>query len=455
MISLHHHARPLVSLVLDTIVLCLGFVLAYAAIFLIIRDRSFVWDLWLLESGRETLLLIVFQMATMFFLGGYDFSLRVFLARRLSRRVIGLVIGTILGIFCLVFVLLAQDIHRLAILLQVSFAIVGLTLSSILARRLMLRLGHRSTAVIVTETTKGKELAQELLSFAQPQYNKLAMVSAEEFEKAPRSQALSTDNAGNYVFELAGGKTEALWLEHAVEAQSLTDIVTDLDGFYTQLTGHPHSDCTGAHAIAAAITNENLQSFSFRITQRIRDFLISAVALTFAAPLCAIIAIAIKLDSKGPILFVQERLGQFKRPFLCLKFRTMVNNAEAESGPRWATIGDPRVTRLGKFLRKSRLDELPQLLNVLRGDMNIVGPRPIRDHFARQYKEAIPSFDLRFLVKPGLTGWAQLRHRDQSSFEEQLEKFGYDIFYISQASHDFDFSIMIGTAKILIRRTGI
>ena len=191
-----------------------------------------------------------------------------------------------------------------------------------------------------------------------------------------------------------------------------------------------------------------------RRIKRLLDVAVASAALVLLAPLLCLIALAIKLDSAGPVLFLQERLGQWRRPFFCLKFRTMCQDAERHTGPVWAAADDPRVTRVGRFLRKSRMDELPQLINVLRGEMSMVGTRPIRSYFAEQLADVIPFSDLRFLEKPGLTGWAQVKYRYSSSFTEQVEKFYFDYYYIRNRSLALDLYIMFLTASVVVRMKG-
>jgi len=188
--------------------------------------------------------------------------------------------------------------------------------------------------------------------------------------------------------------------------------------------------------------------------KRTLDVVLATAALLLLAPLFGLIALAIKLDSAGPVFFVQDRLGRRRVPFGCLKFRTMCEDAERQTGPVWASVDDPRITRVGRFLRKSRMDELPQLINVLRGQMSIVGTRPIRHYFADQLAELIPFYELRFLEKPGLTGWAQVRYRYSSSFTEQIEKFYYDYYYIRNRSIFLDLYIMLITVAVMVRMKG-
>jgi lipopolysaccharide/colanic/teichoic acid biosynthesis glycosyltransferase len=162
-----------------------------------------------------------------------------------------------------------------------------------------------------------------------------------------------------------------------------------------------------------------------------------------------IVAALIKLDSRGPVFYSQERVGLNGRNFKMLKFRTMRNDAEA-AGVKWAQKDDPRVTRLGKYLRRFRVDELPQLINVLRGEMGVVGPRPERPEFVARLRTQIPYYDLRTLVPPGITGWAQIRYPYAASLEEAREKLQYDLYYIKHLSLFLDIVILFHTAKVVL-----
>src|SRR5438876_4931433 len=167
-----------------------------------------------------------------------------------------------------------------------------------------------------------------------------------------------------------------------------------------------------------------------RILKRVCDVALGTVALGLMLPVMLVIALAIRLGSPGAILYRQERMGIDGRRFGMLKFRTMGVDAEADTGPRWAIRDDPRRTRVGVFLRRTSLDELPQLLNVLRGDMSLVGPRPERPSFVEELSRTIPFYYLRHSVKPGVTGWAQVNYRYGSSVEDSVEKLQDDLFYI-------------------------
>ena len=162
-----------------------------------------------------------------------------------------------------------------------------------------------------------------------------------------------------------------------------------------------------------------------------------------------IAAIIIKLESKGPIFFIQERIGEGNKPFKIVKFRSMTTDAEKD-GPKWATKNDNRVTKFGKFMRLTRIDELPQLWNVLRGEMSFVGPRPEREFFIKQLEKEIMYYNLRHTVKPGLTGWAQVMYPYGASIEDAYRKLQYDLYYIKNHDILFDVKILLKTVTIVI-----
>ena len=172
--------------------------------------------------------------------------------------------------------------------------------------------------------------------------------------------------------------------------------------------------------------------------------------LLVLSPLILLTAILIKLDSRGPVIFSQERVGQNGKPFQVHKFRSMVADAEKRSGPVWATENDNRVTRVGRIIRKLRVDELPQLWNVLKGEMSFVGPRPERAYFIEQLEKEIPYYSERHSVKPGLTGWAQVSYPYGASVEDAIEKLNYDLFYTKNMSFLLDMLIVFRTVKIVL-----
>ena len=217
--------------------------------------------------------------------------------------------------------------------------------------------------------------------------------------------------------------------------------------------------------ISGKISVENLRpswiifSDGFRVTpltitfKRIMDVTVSSILIAMTWPIMLLVVMAIKIDSPGPVLYRQTRVGQWGREFTLLKFRSMGQNAES-NGPQWATEDDTRVTRVGRVIRKLRLDELPQLVNVLKGYMSLVGPRPERPEFVVQLREKIPFYDQRHSVKPGVTGWAQVRFNYGNSVEDSLQKLEYDLYYIKHIAPVFDLLIIFQTIKVVLLGRG-
>lgn len=188
--------------------------------------------------------------------------------------------------------------------------------------------------------------------------------------------------------------------------------------------------------------------------KRALDIAASTGLLLLTLPLMLIVALAIKLESRGPVLYRQERVGLHGKPFTLLKFRSMTVDAEASGSPIWARVQDPRVTRIGSIIRPMRIDELPQLLNVLHGEMSMVGPRPERPIFVEQLAEIIPFYHGRAYVKPGLTGWAQVNYPYGASVEDAREKLSYDLYYVKNRNFLLDLLIMASTVRVILFREG-
>jgi sugar transferase (PEP-CTERM system associated) len=232
---------------------------------------------------------------------------------------------------------------------------------------------------------------------------------------------------------------------HGVEIEEATSLYEQLTGKIALQNLKP----------SWMIFNDGFElSVTLLVLKQLMSFFVSAVLLVIFLPLLPFIAFLIKLDSPGPIFFRQERVGQDGKIFTLWKFRSMYKDAESETGPVWAAPTDQRVTRVGKYLRRTRLDELPQLYNILRGDMSLVGPRPERPHFVNQLSEIIPFYSIRHCVKPGVTGWAQIKYRYGNTVEDAIEKLQYDLFYIKNMSWLLDLIVIIDTAKTVLVRSG-
>jgi sugar transferase (PEP-CTERM system associated) len=196
------------------------------------------------------------------------------------------------------------------------------------------------------------------------------------------------------------------------------------------------------------------QGFVRSAVKRIFDILSASLLIVVSAPIMLLAAIAIKLDSRGPVFYRQERLGQDGQPFMVAKFRSMRTDAEQDGKPRWASVHDDRVTRVGNFMRKTRIDELPQLFNVLKGEMSMVGPRPERAYFVEQLTQQIPFFAVRQSVKPGVTGWAQVRYQYGATVEDSIEKLQYDLYYVKNNSLFLDLMILFETVAVVLTGKG-
>jgi sugar transferase (PEP-CTERM system associated) len=227
--------------------------------------------------------------------------------------------------------------------------------------------------------------------------------------------------------------------------------VEDAATTYERLTGKILTD--GIKPSWLIFSDGFCASRGTRLVKRALDLVLALVGVVLASPVMLLTAIAIRLDSPGPVLYCQDRVGENGRVFTLCKFRSM--RADAETGtPIWAKDKDDRVTRVGRFIRLVRLDELPQLWNVLKGDMSFVGPRPERPFFVERLAAAIPFYMERHAVKPGVTGWAQVKYRYGSSIEDAMEKLRYDLYYIKHLSIFFDLTIVVDTVKVILSGKG-
>lgn len=228
--------------------------------------------------------------------------------------------------------------------------------------------------------------------------------------------------------------------------------VDDAVAVYEQITGKVpiESVCSGWLLFSQGCYPSRLHL----AYKRLASVLISMIGLLLSLPLLPFVILAIRLTSPGPILYRQRRVGRDGALFNCCKFRTMRADAEADTGPTWAKDDDPRITGVGRFLRHSRIDEIPQLWNVLKGDMCLVGPRPERPEFVDELSREIPYYGLRHTIRPGITGWAQIRYKYGSSIDDAKEKLRYDLFYIKNGSAGLDLLIFFNTIKVILLGRG-
>lgn len=228
--------------------------------------------------------------------------------------------------------------------------------------------------------------------------------------------------------------------------------VLDLAGFYERAKGQVPTESLKASWLIYG--HGFVQGPVRTAVKRAFDVVCSSLLLLLASPVMVLTAIAIRMDSPGPVIYRQERVGLRGRVFMCLKFRSMRTDAEKDGVARWATQNDARVTRVGAFIRKCRIDELPQLISVLKGEMSLVGPRPERPSFVAQLKEQIPFYDVRHSVKPGVTGWAQVRCAYGASVDDARKKHQFDLYYVKNHSLMLDLMVLVETVSVVLFREG-
>ena len=228
--------------------------------------------------------------------------------------------------------------------------------------------------------------------------------------------------------------------------------IIDGESFYERITGKLLVEKINPSWLI--FSDGFVKSRTSRVFKRLFGLFLSTFMLIIFSPLMLLVALIIKLDSRGPVIFSQERIGEYGKTFTLYKFRSMREDAEKETGPVWATEEDPRVTGIGKIIRKLRIDELPQLWNVFKGDMSFVGPRPERPFFVEKLKKTVPYYKERLCVKPGVTGWAQIKYPYGASEKDALEKLKYELYYIKNMSFLMDLLVIFHTTKIVLLGRG-
>ncbi len=227
--------------------------------------------------------------------------------------------------------------------------------------------------------------------------------------------------------------------------------ITDIASFQEELTGRISVESLARSDLF--LTSSTTGPF-YKYTRRVLDIGFASLGLLLAAPLCTLVALLVRLESRGPVLYSQERVGRNGRPFVIYKFRSMRADAEAASGPVWASGEDPRITRVGRWLRRLRIDEIPQLWSVIRNDMSLVGPRPERPFFVEELARQIPHYGQRHIVKPGVTGWAQINYSYGNTVDDAFIKLQYDLYYIKNRSPALDIAILLRTVKVVVLQQG-
>lgn len=316
----------------------------------------------------------------------------------------------------------------------------------------------RNNMLIVGNSEQAQEMYDFLLANQQLGYNALGIIDISQIgSSAVLEDIIRRKNVKTLVLGPSAYKASDI-IDVFYRLLGLGIVFYNLSDFYERVT-----DKVPLGAIDQAWFLGNLSEGTkraYEMFKRVFDIVFAVVIGLISLLFYPFIILAIRLDSRGPIFFHQRRVGKAGKVFILVKFRNMIANspdgsAEGSTGPVWADAKDPRVTRVGGFLRKSRIDELPQLWNVLKGEMSFVGPRPERPEFHDQLKRDIPFYEERYLIKPGLTGWAQLKHRiNGMSLKDTVEKLQFDLFYIKNRSIPLDFTIILKTIGKLLLQEG-
>lgn len=319
-------------------------------------------------------------------------------------------------------------------------------------RKVFFSIASRGNKINVLFLGGGKEVNEVtfyLESRPQLGYQTLGVMEKNKIQNELRNKLKNQNVEILVVSEEVRSDKELVALLYKILPKGIT--IINLDKFYESVTGK-----IPVYQISESWFLENLIELNKRSFEKIKES-VDAVLGIFMLPilfaLYPIVGLAIKLNSHGPILYRQKRVGKSGKIFELIKFRSMVKNAE-QNGAQWAKEGDSRVTFVGNFLRKTRLDELPQIWNVVKGDLSFVGPRPERPEFVKELEKQIPFYSARLLVKPGLSGWAQTNFPYGASVEDATEKLQYDLYYIKNRGLLLDFVIMLKTIAIILRREG-
>ena len=369
------------------------------------------------------------------------------------------------GLCYLVFEALpGRDLYREAIPDAVILGAIGLVaLRMILASRLhedllshrVLVLGTGLDAEAVEHAFRfSDESGVRLVGFYPVDSSEPTVVSAERVlsEVSPLEETVGRLRVHEVIVAVREQRGGLLPLAQLLNCRLRGVRITDLSGFFERMTGQVPVDSLKASWLIYGAGFR--QGRARHIVKRAFDILAAAALLIVALPVMLATAVAVLLESGRPIIFRQERVGLGGRAFTLLKFRSMSPDAEHDGVPRWASMGDSRITRVGQFIRRTRIDELPQLINVLRGEMSFVGPRPERPYFVSQLCEKVPFYSARHTVKPGVTGWAQVHYSYGASVEDAARKLQFDLYYVKNQTLVLDLLILIRTIRVVLLRQG-
>jgi exopolysaccharide biosynthesis polyprenyl glycosylphosphotransferase len=441
-------------------------------IYFMLRVKTGWFDMLIMPEMFIPILIIYFYWVIIFtFVGMY----RTWFAASRFDEISTLFKASFVGIFILFFAILLDDyLHGVQTGTRVLIFIYwGIFIFLVGAGRIFIRSFQRSllikgfgrrNALIVGFNQKGNEVHDQILEHRALGIDVKGYVSLKnnsgEFSYKDIPILGSVDEIQNLI-DNTGAKEVILALDKD-DHDMLVDIITRCEpknvnmkivpDLYEILSGQART--AQIYGIPLIDIMPQLMPEWEKKLKRVLDIVVSLLILIISFPIILIASLAIKLDSKGPVFFKQERCGLNNRAFRIIKFRSMQHNAEKITGPVWSQKGDPRITRVGNIIRKLRIDEIPQMYNVLKGEMSLVGPRPERPFFVEKLSEQIPYYKRRLKVRPGITGWAQVKHKYDESIEDVKIKLRYDLFYIENMSLRMDFKILFRTVFVVLFARG-
>jgi len=346
------------------------------------------------------------------------------------------------------------------ILMIITVGVGRVVLRSFRKRMLLQGIGLSET-IIVGTGPKAVELIESVKKYPALGYNVIGFISTDETVKDHSMQILGAiddipkiikdNNVRNILIALDSQQKEVVLT--VVSLSTGLDIsIKIIPDMYDIISGQARTNQIYGFPLIE-IMPHIMQPWE-ESAKRLVDVIVSIMILTLSSPIWIMVAVAIRLESPGSVVYSQERVGIKEKRFRMHKFRSMRSDAEAKTGPVWAPKDDPRVTSVGRFLRKTRLDEIPQFINVLKGEMSLVGPRPERPHFVELLSKEIPLYKRRLVVRPGITGWAQIKQGYDTSIDDVRSKVRYDLFYIENMSFRMDIKILLMTVYTMIAGKG-
>lgn len=437
-------------------------------IYFFIRNESGIFAQFTEPGFVIPMLVIFFYWLLLFvFFGMY----RTWFALSRFDEIFSLVKTTFWGTFILFFAIFIDDTgtgeskgNRFLIFiywgLMVSLTITGRLLLRSVQRKLLIKGIGRKKAVIVGFNDRAKEIHDQIISHPALGIDVIAYVAIKEENLDKEYNGVKVIGRVNEIEDIidrlgvkevvlsVSRQHDDLLIEIISRCENKDVMLKIIPDLYEILSGQART--MQLYGFPLIDINPQLMTEWERAAKRVIDVVVSFIMLILAAPVLIATSIAIKLDSKGPVIYKQERSGLNGKVFKVYKFRSMYQDAEKRTGPIWSTKDDPRITRVGKFIRRVRIDELPQIWNVFKGEMSLVGPRPERPFFVEQLAKEIPYYKRRLRVRPGITGWAQVKHKYDENIEDVKTKLQFDLFYIENMSLKTDIKILFRTVFVVL-----